>query len=173
MPKRLQRADRCRAQKSKNPGEFPHRGSRMGTTGSGSATVADDPEQSCTGLCVFRIADSRTWHVRSFPVKNWLIKIDEVRFCGKSICASNNSSACALFCCYFTSPIAAQVSAFVIAIGYVVAIWRQDNHADLPERFCRSTNNVPHGMARKARTAAAGSGRPACQLFPGCNPCMR
>jgi hypothetical protein len=33
------------------------------------------PEQSCTGLCVVQILDSRTWHARSFPVKNRLIKL--------------------------------------------------------------------------------------------------
>jgi hypothetical protein len=55
----------------------------------GVGTGAEIPGQSCSGLCVFQIFDSRTWHARSFPVKNWLIKIDEVRFCDNAVAVSN------------------------------------------------------------------------------------
>ncbi|SFC32300.1 hypothetical protein SAMN04515619_106200 [Collimonas sp. OK412] len=175
MPAFLLRAGQCLARKSKNPGEFPHRGSwleRPARVGN----VAEGPEQSCTGLFIVQIVDSRPWHGRSFPVKNTLVKMLSCDSALDENAVSNVSSIHRRVLLFFVRVPAMDMAARFSssrASCCAWAAWPPGNRAGRPARSCRSADSVRRGMAHKARTAAGGSFPAACCPFPGCSPCRR
>jgi hypothetical protein len=76
MPGCLRLAAQTQPGKAKTPASFltgVHVQERPARGGNSNSCLG--PEQQCTGLSVVHVVDSRTWHARSFPVKNWLIKL--------------------------------------------------------------------------------------------------